>query len=170
MPFSVSTDGSCLRQSGCRVGVGLCGAQLIAIAEFQVVRPIFVVAPNLIGADKTSRKWAESAVRSVLRCHKLCENRPRRRVFRSSLAELQMEKDSMAERTGFEPAVPLISRNSGRFLQICYLPRRATAYVDSSGCCETRLKAVKERNRRFESGPLRQPVPLSGDSPLKWLK
>jgi hypothetical protein len=43
---------------------------------------------------------AESAVRSVLRCHKLCENRPRRRVFRSSLAELQMEKDSMAEGGG----------------------------------------------------------------------
>ena len=89
------------------MGVGLCGAQSIAIAEFQVVRPIFVVAPNLIGADKTSRKWAESAVRSVLRCHKLCENRPRRRVFRSSLAELQMEKDSMAERGEFELPVPI---------------------------------------------------------------
>jgi hypothetical protein len=29
----------------------------------------FVVAPNLITADKASRKWAESAVRRVLRCH-----------------------------------------------------------------------------------------------------
>jgi hypothetical protein len=34
-------------------------------------------------------------------------NRPRRRVFRLSLAELQTEKDSMAERVGFEPPVPL---------------------------------------------------------------
>ena len=39
----------------------------------RAIRPIFVVAPNLISADKTSRKWAESAVRSVLRCHQLCE-------------------------------------------------------------------------------------------------
>jgi hypothetical protein len=44
-----------------------------AIAEFQLVRPIFVVAPNLIAADKTSRKSPESTVRSVLRCHELCE-------------------------------------------------------------------------------------------------
>jgi len=34
-------------------------------------------------------------------------NRPRRRVFRSSLAELQMEKDSMAERSEFELPVPV---------------------------------------------------------------
>ena len=39
----------------------------------RAIRPIFVVAPNLISADKTNRKWAESAVRSVLRCHQLCE-------------------------------------------------------------------------------------------------
>jgi hypothetical protein len=30
------------------LGVGLCGAQSIAVAEFHRVRPIFVVAPNLI--------------------------------------------------------------------------------------------------------------------------
>jgi hypothetical protein len=44
-----------------------------AIAEFQVVRLTFVVAPILIAADKTSRKSAESAVRSVLRCQKIYE-------------------------------------------------------------------------------------------------
>ncbi len=53
----------------CRLGVGLCGAQSIAVAEFHLVRPIFVVAPNLVSADRTSRKRAEFAVRSVLRCH-----------------------------------------------------------------------------------------------------
>ena len=42
---------------------------------------IFVVAPNLIAADKTSCRSAESAVQSVLRCHKLSENRPCGRVF-----------------------------------------------------------------------------------------
>ena len=44
-----------------------------AIDEFQVVRPIFVVAPNLISADKISRKSSESPVRSILRGHKPCE-------------------------------------------------------------------------------------------------
>ena len=39
-----------------------------------------------------------------------------------------------------------------------YLQRRATAHVDSPGCCETCLKAVKERNRGFESIPLHHPV------------
>jgi hypothetical protein len=34
------------------------------------------------------------------------QNRPPRRLFRSSLAELQTEKDSLAERGGFEPPVP----------------------------------------------------------------
>ena len=31
---------------------------------------------------------------------------PRKRGFRSSVAESQTEKDSMAERGGFEPSVP----------------------------------------------------------------
>ena len=43
------------------------------IVEFEMVRPTSVVAPNLISADKTSGKPAESAVRSVLRCHELRE-------------------------------------------------------------------------------------------------
>src|ERR1700758_1339635 len=34
---------------------------------------IFVVAPNLISADKISRKSSESPVRSILRGHKPCE-------------------------------------------------------------------------------------------------
>ena len=79
---------------------------LINNRRIPVLWRIFVVAPNLIAADKTSCRSAESAVQSVLRCHKLCENRPCGRVFRSSLAELQTEKDSMAERGGFEPPEP----------------------------------------------------------------
>ena len=43
--------------------------------------------------------------RSVGMCR--LRNRPRRRVFRSSLAELQMEKDSLAERSEFELPVPV---------------------------------------------------------------
>jgi len=39
------------------------------------VQRIFVVAPNLVSADKTNRKSAESRVGNVLRCHKLCEIR-----------------------------------------------------------------------------------------------
>jgi hypothetical protein len=38
-----------------------------------LIRRIFVVAPNLIPADKTSPKLAESAVGRVLRYHKPCE-------------------------------------------------------------------------------------------------
>jgi hypothetical protein len=49
------------------------GAQSIALPELHIVRSIFVVAPNLISADKISRKLTESPVRSVLRCHKPCE-------------------------------------------------------------------------------------------------
>jgi hypothetical protein len=37
------------------------------------------------------------------------QNRPPRRLFRSSLAELQTEKDSLAEKGGFEPSRPFIS-------------------------------------------------------------
>ena len=77
-----------------------------AIDEFQVVRPIFVVAPNLIPADKTSRESAESAVRSVLRCHKLCDIGRPSPYFDHLSVELQTEKDSMAERVGFELPVP----------------------------------------------------------------
>ena len=36
-------------------------------------RRIFVVAPNLISADKTRRKSLQTVDRSVLRCHQLCE-------------------------------------------------------------------------------------------------
>jgi hypothetical protein len=39
------------------------GAQLIALAELRVVWSIFVVAPNLISADKMSRK-SDETVRS----------------------------------------------------------------------------------------------------------
>jgi hypothetical protein len=106
-PFSVSTDVFPFATILCRLGVGLCGAQSIAVAEFHVVRPIFVVAPNLVSADRTSRKRAEFAVRSVLRCHQLVRNRPHTRVFRLSVGGLQTEKDSMVERSEFEPPVPL---------------------------------------------------------------
>ena len=71
-------------------------------------RPIFVVAPNLVSADRTSRKRTEFAVRSVLRCHQSVRNGPHTRVFRSSVAGLQAEKDSMAERDEFEPSVPTV--------------------------------------------------------------
>ena len=43
------------------------------LTEFDIVRSIFIVAPNPISADKTSRKSPESAVQSVLRSHKLRE-------------------------------------------------------------------------------------------------
>src|SRR5258708_38898898 len=109
-----------------------------------MVRRVFVVAPNLIGADKTSRKWAESAVRSVLRCHQLCENRPRRRVFRSSLAELQMEKDSMAERGGFEPPVPLA------FIRVAFGPSLAPY----SGAERNPFKLQTYSDCRLASNPI----------------
>jgi len=47
---------------------------------------------------------------------------------------------------------------TGRFRQICYLRGELPAQRGSSGCNETRLGAITERNRQFESGPLRQPV------------
>ena len=48
-------------------------ALLIRDQQIPMVRRIFVVAPNLIFADKTNRKPAESAARSVRRCHEPCE-------------------------------------------------------------------------------------------------
>jgi hypothetical protein len=108
LPFSVSTDVFRLRTILCRLGVELCGAQSIAVGEFHLARSIFVVVPNLASADRTSRKRAEFAVRSVLRCHQSVRNRPHTRVFRSSVAGLQAEKDSMAERSEFELSVPII--------------------------------------------------------------
>jgi hypothetical protein len=48
-------------------------------------------------------------------------------VFQSSLAELQTEKDSMAERDAFEPPVPLVSRESGRFLPVSVLRQHRSA-------------------------------------------
>jgi hypothetical protein len=62
---------------------------------------------KLISADKVSRKLAEYALRSVPRCHERCETGLRTRGFRSFVAELQTQKDSMAERSEFELPVPL---------------------------------------------------------------
>jgi len=47
---------------------------------------------------------------------------------------------------------------TGRFRQICYLRGELPAQRGSSGCNENRLKAITERNRRFESGPLHHSV------------
>ena len=54
------------------------------------------------------------------------QNRPRRRVFRSSLAELQMEKDSMAERGEFELPVP-ICEQSDDSIRLSFATSRRTA-------------------------------------------
>ena len=61
-----------------------------------------LVAPNLFRTETNGGEtgdlpgWSQSPLPRAVR------NRPRRRGFRSSLAELQTEKDSMAERDGFE--------------------------------------------------------------------
>jgi hypothetical protein len=59
---------------------------------------------SLLFAPKVARKRPSRA------CGISVRNRPRERLFRSSLAELQTEKDSMAERSEFELVVPLTSR------------------------------------------------------------
>jgi hypothetical protein len=68
------------------------------MTEFSTVRRIFfVVAPNLSFADKTNRKSKKPTVRGVLRCHKRREIPRVGGYFDESLAELQTEKDSVAD-------------------------------------------------------------------------
>jgi hypothetical protein len=47
----------------------------------------FVVAPNLIVAERIDGELAESRIWCILRCHKLCETRPHTRGFRSFVAK-----------------------------------------------------------------------------------
>jgi hypothetical protein len=79
-----------------------------------------------IGFNEAEASLAELALRitsfppATIGCLHIPFSTNTRSIFDFS-AENAKITDWLAERTGFELAVPLVSRDSGRFLQICYL-------------------------------------------------
>jgi len=103
---------------------------------------------------RLTRSLSSSNSPTILSRSRACLRRgPARKLSRAG--RVSVRSDCLPERTGFELAVPPVSRNSGRFLQFCFLRGRPPARGRSSGCYETRLQAIKgeEPEVRIQSAP-----------------
>ena len=123
--------------------------------------PIFVVAPNLISADKMSRKSPESADRGVLRCHKPCEMVARARIsiIFGRIVNGEGLDDGGSE---FELSAS-VSKLSDDSVKLCdikmsceALPRRPAFVTRSSGVFDYWPKRPKARTRYWNPMPKRK--------------
>ena len=113
---------------------------------------IFVVAPNLIAAEKNSAESVESKIRSVLRCHKLCEIGRNSAYFDRSGPIGKRRRPARRSGPNSNWRFRLFRAIAADFFKFCNLRGGSPRKFGSSGWYKPRLKAVKERSQTFESG------------------